>query len=532
MPVEGSKGDAGPELLLRPPVRGAGPLAGQVEATLRDAIRAGRLRPGGRLPPSRTLAQDLGVSRRLVVGAYEQLVAEGWLEGRVGAGTFVRGSLPSVVAPPARPDRRTARPTAPADAHRPVALDFFPGHPDLSAFPRAAWARVTRDALRELPDAAFGYGDPRGLWELREALSVLLARTRGVVCRPGQIVVCQGVVQGLRLLAHALAGEADGARAVRIAVEDPYLREHLDVLQAAGADLVPVPVDDHGVRDDAVARAGVDAVLLTPAHQCPSGVVLGAARRAALAGWARREGTLLVEDDYDAEYRYDRAPVAALQGLAPDHVAYLGSVSKTLAPALRLAWLVVPEGRLAAVVAAKRYADAGSPVLEQAALARFIAGGGYDRHVRAARRRQRERRDALVDAVARRLPEATVEGVAAGLQAVVRLPEDVDAAAVQAAALARGVRVYPLSAFRADPPPRTHAFVMGYGALAPPAIETGVRLLAEALVDVSASRGPSRAARASAESGRIVLSGGSGRIDRPDARLTSASAAGPCSAEF
>lgn len=488
---------AGPELLLRPPARDRGPLGPQVERALREAIRDGRLAPGAQVPPSRTLARDLGVSRRLVVGAYEQLVAEGWLQAQVGAGTFVRRVLPQLApeatgtgadgAAAARPGTAGRRPPpaapgVPGTAPGPgVRYDFFPGHPDLSAFPRAAWARATRDALRELPDADLGYGDPRGSRELREALAALLARTRGVVCRPGQIVVCQGAVQALGLLVAALRAEqADGGR-VRVAVEDPYLPEHRVVLDGAGADPVPVPVDELGVRDEAVAHADVAAALLTPAHQMPTGVLLAAGRRAALCRWAQASGTLLIEDDYDAEYRYDRAPVAAMQALAPAHVAYLGSVSKTLAPALRLAWLVVPEDRLPAVVHAKRVADGGSPVLTQAALARLIASGAYDRHVRSARRHQRARRDALAAAVAQWLPEGGIDGIAAGLHAVVRLPRPVEAEALHAAAVARDVRVYPLSWWRADPPPQTTAVVMGYGALAPAAIREGVRRLADAL---------------------------------------------------
>jgi len=479
MPVEGS--NHGPELLLA--VRRAAtapPLGAQVEHGLRTAIRDGRLAPGARLPPTRTLARDLGVSRRLVVEAFEQLAAEGWLDARVGAGTFVRRSLPENreldVAVTQRPERRNGVQARPR-------FDFFPGHPDLGAFPRAEWGRATRDALRELPDAAFGYGDPRGLRELRVELARMLARTRGVVCRPRQVVICQGAVQALGLLVRAAAGTTATGAAVRVAVEDPYLPEHRDVLVHHGAEVVPVPVDELGVHDEAVAAARADLALLTPAHQCPTGAVLSAGRRAALARWAQHQDTLIVEDDYDAEYRYDRAPVAALQGLAPGHVAYLGSVSKTLAPAMRLGWLVVPARWLDAVVTAKRYTDAGSPVLEQAALARLLSSGAYDRHVRAARRRQRDRRDALVDAIGAHLPGATVEGAAAGLHAVVRLGRPVDASALTAAALRRDVGVYPLSRWRADPPPETSAVVLGYGAMTPASIVEGVRRLAAALDD-------------------------------------------------
>jgi GntR family transcriptional regulator/MocR family aminotransferase len=298
-----------------------------------------------------------------------------------------------------------------------------------------------------------------------------------MVCHPEQIVICQGAVQALGLIARAVG---DGRAPVRIAVEDPYLPEHRNVLEHAGADVVPVPVDEYGVRDEAISRARATLALVTPAHQFPTGVVLAAGRRAALAAWADREDALIVEDDYDAEYRYDRAPVAALQGLAPDRVIYLGSASKTLAPGLRLAWIVVPEAHLPAVAAAKRYADAGTPVLPQATFARMLASGVYDRHVRRVRRRQRDRRNSLVSALARYLPAARVGGIAAGLHAIVNLECPVDSAALVSAARTRDVGIYPLNLWRADPPPETSAVVLGYGSLHPSAIEAGVERFADA----------------------------------------------------
>lgn len=462
----------GPELLLcvrRGP--GAPPLGSQIEAGLRDAIRERRIAPGQRLPPTRTLASDLGVARALVLAAYEQLAAEGWLDARVGSGTYVRRSIPDPPWPP------PTTPPAQTGGQPSERFDFFPGHPALAEFPRSAWAHATRHVLRDLPDTALGYGDPAGLPALRDAVASMLARTRRVVCTPQQIVICQGTVQALGLLVRAAT---DDRSPVGIAVEDPYLPEHRDLLSHAGAEIVPVPVDELGIRDEAVAAARCSHVLLTPAHQMPTGVALTAGRRAALATWAQREGALLIEDDYDAEYRYDRSPVAALQALAPGHVAYLGSASKTLAPGLRLAWLVLPDDRLEGVIAAKRYADAGSPVIEQATLAHLITSGVYDQHVRAARRRQRQRRNALIGAIDHYMPDTHVEGAAAGLHALLRLPIAVDAAALTAAASERDVRIYPLNLWRADPPPDTSGIVLGYGNLPPTAITHAIQRLADA----------------------------------------------------
>ncbi|HUH81815.1 MAG TPA: PLP-dependent aminotransferase family protein [Solirubrobacteraceae bacterium] len=453
----------GGDLLLRLDRTGPRPLRAQLEEELRGAIRDGRLAADSRLPPTRSLAADLGVSRRLVVDSYAQLLAEGYLTARAGAGTFVAGGAVSATAAP------------PAPAPRALRYDFFPGSPDLAGFPRRAWLRAQRTVLREAPDSALGYPDPRGAPELRRALAGHLRRVRGVAADESTVLVCAGAAQAVALLAGVLGAGAE------VAVEDPGLPLHREILAAAGTVLAELPVDEHGARVEALERCYPAAVLVTPAHQSPTGSALAADRRAALLTWARSRETLVIEDDYDAEFRYDRQPLGALQGLAPDRVAYMGTVSKTLAPALRLGWLVLPEPLMGAVAEHKRLADAGSPTLEQLALARLIESGDYDRHLRQARRRYRARRDALVAAVARHLPGARVTGVAAGLHAIVRLPHAVDGLALMQAAASRSVGVYPLGFGYLRPRPLDDGLVLGYANLAEPAIEEGVRLLALAL---------------------------------------------------
>jgi GntR family transcriptional regulator / MocR family aminotransferase len=467
MPDQGTIG--GPGLLVELRRGDAQPLRAQLEAGLRAAIRSGRLGPADRLPPTRVLARDLGVSRRLVVDAFEQLRAEGYLEARTGAGTFVsrdRGVASEPVAPPPRP---------PA-----LRYDFFPGAPDLAGFPRMQWLRATREALRRMPDRALGYPDPRGAAELRVQLAAYLRRVRGVVAESGRIVVVGGAQQAFDLIAVAL--RAVLGRPPGIAVEDPGMPRHRFELAERGAGIVAVTVDGDGLRTDLLAASGVDAVLATPAHQSPTGVALSTGRRGELAAWARAGG-LVIEDDYDAEFRYDRPPLAAVQGLAPDHVLYVGSTSKTLAPGLRLGWIVAP-GRLVEPLArARLMADAGSPVIDQHALAHLLETGAYDRHLRAARRRYRARRDTLVAALDRHVRGARVEGVAAGLHAVVRPPEPVDEAALMAAAAERSVGVYPLGWAHVEPRAAGGAMVLGYATLPEPAIRAGIRLLAEALAE-------------------------------------------------
>lgn len=449
---------AGPELLVELRREEAPPLSAQLEDGLRAAVRQGRLAAGARMPPSRTLARDLGVSRRLVVEAYAQLCAEGYLVGRPGSGTFVAAGR-AIPAAPVRP---------PAGAPR-ARYDFFPGAPDLSAFPRPAWLRALREVLRTLPDRELGYGDPRGVEALRIQLAEYLARVRGVVATPERIVVVSGAVQGIALLTSVLARDGKA----QIAVEDPSLPAHRLVLERHGATLVPIPVDEDGMRVELLAASGAHAALVTPAHQMPLGVALSVGRRAALLAW----NGLVIEDDYDAEFRYDRAPLGAVQGLAPERVVYLGSASKTLAPGLRLGWLVLPAALAGTLAEAKLLSDMGSDVLGQHVLAHLIATGVYDRHLRTLRRRHRARRAALVEALAQQLPDAQVQGIAAGLHAVVRLPRPIDVAAFEAACARRSLRVYGTT---------PESLVLGYANVPEPAFASAIELLAEALAEAEA----------------------------------------------
>ena len=453
-------------------------LRDQLERQLRDAVRSGRLHPRTRLPATRSLARQLGVSRGVVVDAYSQLVAEGYLTARQGEGTRV-----SAAATPGAPPRRPAAP------RRSPRYDFRLGIPDLAAFPRAAWLASARRALRELPDAGLGHPDPRGARELRTALASYLGRVRGVVSAPDRVLVCTGFWQGLGLLCAAL--RARGAR--QLAMEDPSFVLHRAVVEHAGLQPIPVPVDSDGIVVDQLERTRAGAVLVTPAHQFPTGAVLAPERRASLVAWAQRNDALVIEDDYDAEYRYDREPVGALQGLAPDRVAYGGTASKTLAPALRLGWLALPAWLAESVAGEKAIADGGTSTLEQVAYADFMEGGELDRHLRRTRLAYRRRRDALVGALARELPEARLAGVAAGIHAVVELPKGSDERQVVEAAAGRRVAVEPMAPHRFAPrPAAAPALLLGYAQLREPAIRRGVAELARAARSVRVRPPPTK----------------------------------------
>ncbi|MGW0863745.1 MocR-like pyridoxine biosynthesis transcription factor PdxR [Streptomyces sp. NPDC002611] len=399
---------------------------------LREAVRDGRLAPGTRLPPYRSLAADLGVARNTVADAYAELVAEGWLTARQGSGTRVAER-----AEPLRPAARVPK-KAPPRARGPR-HNLLQGTPDISAFPRAAWLASYRRALQQAPNEVFGPGDPSGRTELREALTEYLARARGVRTDPGRIVICSGFAHALRLLFGG------GVLRGPLAVEAYGLGFHREVLAGAGVRTVPLPLDEHGAQVDRLGRER--GALLTPAHQFPTGGPLHPERRAAVIDWARARGGLVLEDDYDGEFRYDRRPVGAVQGLDPEHVIHIGSVSKSLSPAVRLGWMVLPERYVGDVLAVKGEREAWVSVLDQLSLADFIGSGSYDRHVRRMRQRYRSRRDRLVAALAEHAPQVEVTGVAAGLHAVLRLPPGTEASAVKAAAW-RGIALDGLGAFR------------------------------------------------------------------------------------
>jgi GntR family transcriptional regulator/MocR family aminotransferase len=432
-----------------------------LESALREAVSTGRLAEGVRLPSSRALAVDLGIARNTVADAYGQLVAEGWLTARPGSGTRVA----------ARPVAGRDTPPRAAARESPVRYDLRPGSPSLSSFPRTAWLAAARRALNTAPAASLGYGHTRGLPELRTALAGYLARARGVHADPERIIVCTGYTQALVLLAGVL--HARGATSV--GVEAYGHRQHREVLTAHGLRVVSLPVDADGAVLTAAPYArvappsspgrpnggGVDAVLLTPAHQFPIGVPLAAHRRTDAVRWAHATGGVVIEDDYDGEFRYDRQPVGALQALAPEHVVYAGTASKSLAPGLRLAWLVLPAGLVEEVGAAKRLADGHTSTFEQLTLATFITSGEFDRHVRRCRLAYRRRRDRLVAALEREVPDVRVTGVAAGLHALLELPPGADESAVVTRAAEHGLAVEGLRTYH---PGHDHgpALVVGY----------------------------------------------------------------------
>jgi GntR family transcriptional regulator / MocR family aminotransferase len=446
------------ELLL--PAASAGGRGRAVESALRTAIRDGQLAPGVRLPSSRDLAAQLGVARGTVTAAYGQLTAEGYLTARRGSGTSVATTLGNPVAS-----------TTPTPAPRQWRYDLRPGVPALSEFPRAEWVTATRSALTELPDEALGYPDPAGLLELRTELAAYLGRVRAVTATADDLVITHGGAEALSMMTNVLRAQGH----TTIGVEDPGHPGQLDLVREHGVDPVPVPVDRDGLVVSALP-AGVRAVVVTAAHQFPLGTTLHPARRHALLEWARSCDGVVIEDDYDAEHRYDRPALRAMQAMDPAHVVYLGSVSKTLAPALRLGWLVLPPSLRAKAVSRKQLTDLGCSPLPQAAFARLVRGGGYDRHLRRSRLTYRRRRDALLSSLTTHLPAWQPIGVAAGLHVVLRLPDGVDDAVVSQRLADHDIHVPPLSGYtRIGTYP---GLVIGYAATTPDRLRDAVREIA------------------------------------------------------
>jgi GntR family transcriptional regulator/MocR family aminotransferase len=487
-----------PELLIRLDRSASQPLRGQLEASLREAIRSGRLRGGERLPSSRELARELGISRGTVQDCYGQLLAEGYLTSRTGSATQVAGITSQ--QPGARPAPGTGpvspaavspaavSPAASSPALRPVPppliADFQPSLPDLASFPRTDWAWAVRQACTEAPATDLGYGDPHGSPVLREVLAGYLRRVRAAAASPGQMIISTGFAQGVNLVLRALARHAG---VTRVAFEDPgygsaQADETVRAVLAMGIGVAYVPVDEQGIVVTELAASGAQAVVVTPAHQSPTGVVLSPPRRHALTEWARRGGGYVIEDDYDSEFRYDSEPVGALQGLAPDQVFLLGTASKALAPAVRLGWVHAPAALAPAVAAEKEMSDRGSCTLDQLALAILLTTGRYDRHLRRMRTVYAARRTALTGAFARHAPSVRLTGLAAGFQAVAPLPPGASETAVIAAARDRRVGLHGIAPFRGSPgTPAPPALVMGFGNVRERAIEPAIAAIADLL---------------------------------------------------
>ncbi|OLF17036.1 MocR-like pyridoxine biosynthesis transcription factor PdxR [Actinophytocola xanthii] len=475
MPVEWARG--GPDLLVTLD-RGAGSLGTQLQDQLRAAIRDRRLSAGERLPSTRRLAELLGVSRGTVVEAYEQLLAEGYVESVVGSGTRVAAILAG------EPKRHPPGVAAPSTPPRPAQVDFEYGIPDLGSAPLRDWSWAVSEATRTLPTAELGDQNPAGSRHLREVVTAYHRRVRSGCASVEDAVVVSGFRQGLAFALATLARHG----IQRIALEDPGPREHDVIARRAGLSAVPVPVDGQGLDVERLRETGARAVLLTPAHQCPTGVALGPSRRRDLVAWADEVDGVILEDDYDAEFRYDRQPVGSLQGLSPGRVIALGSVSKTLAPAIRLGWVLAPPRFVAGIVEEQRLTSRGAPVLDQEALALFMETGRFDRHLRRVREIYHARRVVLAAEAELAFGPGRLHGLAAGCHALLRLPDGTSERAVVATAASMGVRVNGLSHYRfasadatPEPDPRSPALVLGFGNVSEHQISRGIRILATAV---------------------------------------------------
>jgi len=433
---------------------------------MRSAVRSGRLPANLPLPSTRALAADLGLSRGVVVECYEQLIAEGYF-------TSMRGSRTRVAT--IRTESVQSLSVAPSAAE--PRYDFRPGTPDGASFPRRAWFASLRRAYSAAGTSVFRYPASRGPLETRVAVTTFLGRSRATVGNEDCIVLCNGFAQGIDLMTRLLKSRG----VTNIAIEDPGFGDLAQRFRSFGIASHGIPVDARGLVVDRLARTAAKAVVVTPAHQYPTGAAMTPDRRAALLAWAAKRDAWIIEDDYDAEFRYDRGPLGALQGLAPDRVVYVGTGSKILSPALRLGWLMAPEALATELAALKQFADGGSPTIDQLALADFVRSGEMDRHLRRMRQVYRRRRDLLTAALAEYLPDLPIGGVAAGLHLMLHLPAGTDESAVIAAAARRSIHVFGVSRYRARPSDGPPALVIGYGCVSEPLIREGVAQLARVI---------------------------------------------------
>ena len=455
-----------PELLLALQRDGRQPLGSQLQQSLRQAVRTRRLQPGERLPSSRQLARDLGVSRGVVQSAYEQLEAEGYLLAAGGSATRVAATEQSQAVPPTPPAHRAR-----------LDVDFAPGRPDLRSFPMRDWLWACGEAGRTASSRDLGYDDGAGSERLRRVVAPYAQRVRAAATKTDQVVICSGFVQGAALTLASLRREGHQV----VALENPGHDAIRTLVQRAGLQPVPVPVDDQGLMVSALAATAATVVVLTPAHQTPTGVVLTAVRRRDLLQWAASADAVVIEDDYDSEFRYDKQPVGCLQGLAPDRVVSIASVSKTLAPAVRLGWVLAPPALATAIGQEKFDSDRGSPGLDQIALAHLLESGRFDRHLRRMRGIYRDRRTALTDALSQHAPTARLSGLAAGFHALLHLPASADEDRVVVAAARRSVGVQGLRRYRFPGSTGPAGLVLGFGDLTEAAIRRGIVQIADLL---------------------------------------------------
>jgi GntR family transcriptional regulator/MocR family aminotransferase len=438
------------------------PVSRQLEEQMRSAIQSGAFVAGEQLPSTRVLAQDIGVSRGVVVRVYGQLAAEGYLSLRQGAAPTVRAAV--------RFDPKTA---AQPNGRPRILYNLRPHLPEVATFPRRAWLRAVRESLEQARAADLTYGDEAGLWDLRVEVANYLSRARGVLAHPERTLITAGSTHALSLVSRVLARRGQKT----IAFENPSHYVLRAVATHGGQTVVAAEVDDRGVRPDTAGAA--DAIYVTPAHQFPTGVVLTPERRTAVIEWAQETDAWIVEDDYDAEFRYDRAPIGALQGLAPERVMYIGSTGKTFAPGLRLGWAVLPQSLVEDVSRELLNSMLQVSGFDQLAFANFLHRGDFDRHLRRMRQLYRVRRDLVVSLLAELLPSHAVRGIAAGLHVVLEMPSLPAASAVKAEAEEARIVVETLEqhTFADDAGPA--GLLVGYGGLPEPSLEEAIRGLAQ-----------------------------------------------------